>query len=161
MQLQIRRAELSDVEALLVQFNAYRSFYKKQPASDKARTFLTENLSQDRSIIFVAVAKQPSGKENIVGFTQLYPRLSSLSMTHYIYLSDLYVDESCRRHGVAKQLMKQAEEYCIDNGAIFIELQTANTNKNAQALYESLGYQLEDEFRTYALKLPNALPTVV
>ncbi|MBX9770611.1 MAG: GNAT family N-acetyltransferase [Candidatus Obscuribacterales bacterium] len=161
MQLQIRRAELSDVEALLPQFNAYRSFYKMQPAADKARTFLTENISQDRSIIFVAVAKQPSGKESIVGFTQLYPRLSSLSMTYYMYLSDLYVDENCRKNGIAKQLMKQAEEYSIANGAIFIELQTENTNTNAQALYESLGYKQENEFRTYVLKLPNAIPAVV
>ncbi len=161
MQLQIRRAELSDVEALLPQFNAYRSFYKRQPAADIARTFLTENLSQDRSIIFVAIAKQPSGNEVIVGFTQLYPRLSSLSMTYYMYLSDLYVDENCRKNGIAKQLMKQAEEYSIANGAIFIELQTANTNTNAQALYESLGYKQEDEFRTYVLKLPNAIPAIV
>lgn len=161
MQLQIRRAEQSDVEALLPQFNAYRSFYKMPPAADKARTYLTENLSQSRSIIFVAVAKQPSGKETIIGFTQLYPRLSSLSMTHYMYLSDLYVDESCRRHGVAKQLMKTAEEYSIANGAIFIELHTAESNKNAQALYESLGYKHESEFRTYVLKLPNAIPAVV
>ncbi|MBX9879984.1 MAG: GNAT family N-acetyltransferase [Candidatus Obscuribacterales bacterium] len=161
MQLQIRRAELSDVEALMPVFNSYRSFYKMQPALDKARVFITENLSNNRSIIFAAVAKQPSGKETIVGFTQLYPRLSSLAMTHYMYLSDLYVDENCRRHGIAKQLMKTAEEYCIANGAIFVELQTAHTNKNAQALYESLGYKTDDEYLTYSLKLPNSIPAIV
>jgi len=161
MQLQIRQAELSDVESLLTQFNAYRSFYKMQPAADKARAFLTDNLRENRSIIFVAVEKQSNGKEIIVGFTQLYPRLSSLSMTYYMYLSDLYVDEGYRRHGIAKQLMKQAEAYGIANGAIFIELQTANSNVNAQALYESLGYNHEQEFRTYVLKLPNAIPAVV
>lgn len=161
MQLQIRRAELSDVEALLPLFNSYRSFYKMQPAADKARVFVTENFTNNRSIIFVATAKQPSGKETIVGFTQLYPRLSSLSMTHYIYLSDLYVEENCRRHGIAKHLMKAAEEYSIANGAIFIELHTAETNTTAQGLYESLGYSYEKEFRTYVLKLPNQMPAIV
>lgn len=161
MQLQIRQAELSDLEALLPLFNSYRSFYQMPPAADRARSFLTENLSHNRSIIFAAVAKQPSGKETIVGFTQLYPRLSSLSMTHYMYLSDLYIDENCRRHGIAKLLMNTAKEYCVANSAILIELHTANTNKNAQALYETLGYKHEDEFRTYVLKLPNPVPAIV
>jgi len=148
--VQIRRAEALDVDALLPQFQVYLTFYKRQGAKDKVKEFLTQNLALERSIIFIAVDAQ----EKIVGFTQLYWHLSSLSMAPYIYLSDLYVDQSCRKQGIAKLLMKEAEAFGIANGATDIQLETAHTNAAAQELYESLGYKWEQDYRTYALKLP-------
>ncbi len=148
--MQIRQAEITDLEALLPQFNAYRAFYKREPAVEDARAFLAKNLSRKRSTIFIAINEQGQ----VVGFTQLYQWLSSLSMAHYMYLSDLYVDKAFRKQGIAKLLMKKAEEYSIATGAINIQLETAHTNIEAQALYDSLGYKWEQDYRTYALKLP-------
>lgn len=150
--MQIVRAELQHVEALLPQFNAYRDFYEMDHAPDKVREFLTENIRQGRSVIFLALNDEGA----VVGFTQLYSRLSSLSMTHYLYLSDLYVDSRWRGRGVARMLMNQAKDYSASHGASSIQLETAHTNKSAQALYESLGYQHDHEFRTYTLPLDSA-----
>ncbi len=155
--MQIREAKIIDVEALLPQFNAYRAFYKRELAEDEARKFLHKNLGEKRSVIFIAL----NDKGQVLGFTQLYERLSSLSMAHYIYLSDLYVDEAFRKQGIARLLMKKAQEYGIAVGAINIQLETAHTNIQAQALYESLGYQWEKEYRTYALGLPSAVTKVL
>lgn len=150
MNLQIRQAEISDIEILSPLFCAYRAFYKCDPAADETRKFLAKNLAEKRSIIFVAINEQGQ----MVAFTQLYQWLSSLSMAHYIYLSDLYVDEAFRKQGIAKLLMEKAEEHGRAIGAIKIQLETAHTNVQAQGLYQSLGYQWEQEYRTYVLKLP-------
>lgn len=56
-------------------------------------------------------------------------------------LNDLYVDQSARRKGVAKILMKKAKEYALKTGAKGLTLETAIDNYNAQRLYESIGYE--------------------
>lgn len=147
--MEIRRAEPLDIEAMLPLFNAYRAFYKREAAGDSARAFLHENLELQRSIIFIAY----DDFAKPVGFTQLYPRVSSLSMLPYIYISDLFVDPSLRKQGIAKKLMQKVTEYSTAIGANGIELETAHTNTTAQALYESLGYTYEQEYRTYYLSL--------
>ena len=42
--------------------------------------------------------------------------------------------------------MNQAEEFCREKGAHRIDLSTAVTNTVAQPLYESLGYERDNEF---------------
>ncbi len=147
--MQIVRAELRHVESLLLQFNAYRAFYQQEPAPEKARIFLLKNVEEERSIVFIALDDQ----ETVIGFTQLYPRLSSLSMGPYIYISDLYVDTAWRRRGIARKLMNMATEYSIASGAMNIQLETAHSNTPAQGLYHSLGYHFEQEYGTYILSL--------
>ena len=49
--------------------------------------------------------------------------------------------------------METAREFCEGTGASRIDLSTAVTNTTAQALYESLGYQRDDEFYGYSLEL--------
>ncbi|MBY0548374.1 MAG: GNAT family N-acetyltransferase [Candidatus Obscuribacterales bacterium] len=150
--MQTVRAELQHVEALIPQFNSYRAFYEMDHAPDKVREFLTANIRQGRSVIFLAL----NDEGLVVGFTQLYSRLSSLSMRQYLYLSDLYVDSLWRGRGVARMLMNQAKDYSTACGASSIQLETAHTNKTAQSLYESLGYLHDQEFRTYILPLDSA-----
>lgn len=160
----IRRIGPTDIELVQPLFNAYREFYKCEPAPERARAFLLENLRLERSIIFVAylesdnqtgespIGASPAGKIPI-GFTQLYPRISSLSMTSYMYISDLFVDPAVRKQGIARKLMQEAAEFSLSTGAKSIQLETAHTNTAAQKLYESLGYVHDTEYRTYYLNL--------
>ena len=148
--MQIRKAELKDLDGLMPQFNAYREFYEREPDESGAKSFITENIRSQRSTIFVAI----DDNGTIVGFVQLYTRLSSLAMTEYVYLGDLYVDQAHRKSGVGRQLMKAAEDWSNSIGAFQIQLLTAHTNSTAQALYESLGYKWDQVYRSYALPLP-------
>lgn len=100
------------------------------------------------SVIFFA-----SYTEEIVGFTQLYPTFSSLSLAPAFILNDLYVKPSARRLGVAKQLLASAGEHAKASGAVWLTLSTAVTNKSAQALYEKNGWRRDDEFLVYNLSL--------
>ena len=136
---------LTDVAPL---FNQYRVFYHQPSDLSAARQFMAQRLQQQDSAIFLAVDQGDS-----VGFTQLYPSFSSVSMQRIWILNDLYVIESHRRQGVAKQLMQAAAAYGRGRGAVSLKLATQTTNTIALRLYASLGYQQDREFEHFSLPL--------
>ena len=133
-------------------FDAYRQFYRQAPDLARARQFLTERLSRGESVVFLAHTAR-NGDLVGCGFTQLYPLFSSVSCRPMWMLSDLFVEPSGRRAGVARRLMEAAHAFARAQGAATVELDTAHTNTTAQALYESPGYRRDLEFRHYVLTL--------
>lgn len=137
--------QLQDVAEL---FDQYRVFYQSAADLDAAKRFIQERFQKGDSAIFVA-----SDAGNLVGFTQLYPSFSSVSMKRIWILNDLFVTEAYRRKGVATLLMEKAEDFARETGAIRIALATQAANLAAQSLYESRGYTLDEWFYHYALRL--------
>jgi len=150
--IEIRRAGIEDVALLTPMFDAYRQFYHQAPDVALARQFLTERLGRGESVVYLA---HTAGSEATVGcgFTQLYPLFSSVACRPIWILYDLFVAPACRRTGVARRLMEAAHAFARAQGAATVELDTAHTNTGAQALYESLGYRRDLEFRHYVLTL--------
>ncbi|SDS12101.1 Acetyltransferase (GNAT) family protein [Paenibacillaceae bacterium GAS479] len=150
--LQVVQAQHSDTgmaEELSLLFHQYRQFYghpDTKEQMDGARLFIQERLQRQDSIILVAIF----GEERI-GFAQLYPVFSSLSMRRAWILNDLYIDEGWRGKGAARKLLQAAEQHARDTGAAYIQLSTAPDNKRARQLYESQGYVLEQSYLTYEL----------
>ena len=68
-------------------------------------------------------------------------------------LNDLFVTASHRNQGIARSLMAIAKQYAEETGAIRISLSTQQSNHAAQALYESLGYEKDEVFHHYSLRL--------
>lgn len=146
----IARATLDDVAALAPLFDAYRVFYAQESDPALARDFLIARLRGSESVIFIA--RDTGG--DALGFTQLYPMFSSVAARRVWILNDLFVAPAARKRGVARALMDSAKRHAIQAGALRLELETANDNRAAQALYESLGYVRSDgECRHYALTL--------
>jgi ribosomal protein S18 acetylase RimI-like enzyme len=145
---EIRRAIPSDVDVLAPLFDAYRGFYGRPPDPPLTRRFLSERLTRGESVILLAV-----DETTLCGFTQLYPLFSSLRCRPIWILSDLFVAPDRRGGGVGRSLMEAAHAFARAQGAASIELDTAHTNTAAQALYESLGYERDLEFRHYGLSL--------
>lgn len=143
------RATLDDADALAPLFDAYRVFYGRASDRALARAFLRERLQRDESVIFIA--RDPAGEA--LGFTQLYPSFSSVSARRIWVLNDLFVSPAARHRGVARMLMECARAFAADTGALRLVLETAEDNRPAQALYESLGYVRESGTRHYALEL--------
>ncbi|MGB0142982.1 MAG: GNAT family N-acetyltransferase, partial [Luminiphilus sp.] len=73
--MSIREATLNDVEAISPLFDAYRVFYEQTSDLDGAAQCLKENLSCQRSHVFVF-----EDNETVLGFTQLYPAFCSVAM---------------------------------------------------------------------------------
>ena len=82
-----RPASLDDLSELSVLFDAYRQFYACASDLAAARSWLSTNLSERRSVIFLA--EDSDGV--LLGFTQLYPALCSVDLVEYYVLYDLYV----------------------------------------------------------------------
>ncbi|TJZ72052.1 GNAT family N-acetyltransferase [Chitiniphilus eburneus] len=148
MSATVRYASLYDLDALVPLFDSYRVFYGEFTDPGAARTFLAERLAHRESVILLA---EIDGLP--VGLLQLYPLFCSLQMSRIWLLNDLFVAEAHRGQGVAHLLMDKAREHARHTGASRLELSTAHTNSKAQALYESLGYRLDEVFRYYALGL--------
>ena len=155
MELVIERATIADVTEIAKIFDAYRVFYKQRTDLALATEFLTERINNSESVIFFA--RDNTGK--YVGFTQLYPSFCSVAAQRTWILYDLFVAEDVRGNGVGTNLLNRAKEFAELTFAKEIVLETARSNVIAQKLYESLGYEKDTEFFSYALEINRASPT--
>jgi len=144
----VRPGTVEDVGVLTPLFDAYRVFYEQPSDPDRSGRFLRDRLARGESVVLIA-----SVEERTVGFTQLYPLFSSVSLGPVYVLNDLYVVPSARRHGVGAALLEAARSLGESTGAHYLELSTAVDNP-AQRLYESLGWVLDREFLYYERPLP-------
>jgi GNAT superfamily N-acetyltransferase len=144
----IRKATPEDIEQLSVLFDLYRVHYYQPSDIMAAKKFLLERMKNNESVIFIAAIN-----DKLVGFTQLYPVFSSVSIKKAWVLNDLYVHASVRKQGVAAQLLEAAKQHGIQTQSRYLVLQTHLDNFTAQSVYEKNGWQrLTDIF--YELPLP-------
>jgi GNAT superfamily N-acetyltransferase len=124
-------------------FDAYRVFYDQASNLEGARKYLSERLANKESIILVATEGDIA-----VGFTQLYPSFSSVSMKPLYILNDLFVAAEMRGKGVGEALLKAAEEMGRELSWKGMVLETASDNP-AQRLYERMGWTEDKEYKHY------------
>jgi ribosomal protein S18 acetylase RimI-like enzyme len=147
MSLEVVTASFDHLPQLAPLFDAYRVFYGQPSDVEQARAFLHERFTLGESIVFVALLENRA-----VGFTQLYPMFSSVSLRRMWILNDLYVEADVRGQRIGERLIERAVQLAKESGAKGIQLETAHTNTSGQKLYERLGFEREDlEYRTYFL----------
>lgn len=147
-ELVVRPAGPADVDALAPLFDGYRQFYQQPSDLSLARSFIGERLGRMDTVIFIA---EVDG--NPAGFTHLFPIFSSTRCRRLWLLNDLFVDPTTRTRGVGKALLLAAKAHAESTDACGLELATAHSNKTAQRLYESMGWQLDQTFRHYELSV--------
>ena len=130
-------------------FNLYRIFYKEEDNPEGTHQFIKERLENSDSTIFVSI----NDDESLNGFVQLYPSFCSVSMIPILILYDLFVDPEMRASGIGRDLMKKAKDYARENDFKRLELSTAKDNIIGQSLYESLGYEVDNQFLQYSLEV--------
>jgi len=123
---------LDDLSSL---FDAYRVFYEQSSDLKGARDFLKNRIENEESILFMAYLDKKA-----IGFTQLFPSFSSVSMKPLLILNDLYVDKNFRQKGIGEALLIHAQEYCRQLNYKGLALETATDNP-ARQLYEKLGWE--------------------
>lgn len=142
--IEVRQAVLADLDDLAVLFDDYRQFYECQSDLQAAKAFLEARISHGESSLFIA-----HDGASPVGFAQLYPCFSSVSMARTFILNDLYVRPQARRKGVARRLLVAAEQFGAALGAARLTLTTAITNEAAQALYVAAGWKRDEKFHVF------------
>lgn len=148
----IRAATPADAGPLAPLFDAYRVFYLAKSDPEGAARFLSDRLSRGESrIFFASLARSEPHNPIILGFTQLYPSFSSVSMQRLWILNDLFVIPEQRKTGVGGSLMERARTFALEDGAKGLSLATQTGNLGAQALYAKQGYRKDTEFIHYHL----------
>lgn len=132
----IREAGLGDLDAVAPLFDAYRQFYRRPPDPEGALRFVRERLIEGGSRILLAETGGAAA-----GFVQLYPSYSSVQLGRMMILNDLYVSETARGQGVGRALLGAACDLARKWGAVRLVLETEPTNKTAQRLYDTAGWE--------------------
>ena len=140
----IRSLTLGDLEQTAALFDQYRQFYRQPSDIAAASEFISERLRNSDSFLIGAF----DGRTEI-GFTQLYPSFSSVSMRRKLILNDMYVLERFRRNGVAQNLLKAADDLAVELDAAGLVLATQKENRSARKLYETAGWVEESAFVYY------------
>ncbi len=128
------RASKENLEEIVPLFDQYRLFYKQDSDLHGAKAFLTDRFNNNESVIFLAYFN-----DDPVGFTQLYPMFSSVSMQRSYVLNDLFVTAPYRKKQIGEALLNKAKEFCIASNAKGLALETGIRNP-AQKLYEKLNW---------------------
>lgn len=140
----VRQAVLADLEELATLFDQYRQFQGKTGDLIAARLFLRERFNHGESVVFIC-----REGDTAVGFAQLYPSFSSVSLSRVFVVNDLFVHESGRRKGIASRLLSAIESYAWSLGSARVTLNVARDNQSAQRLYEERGWKQDGQFFMY------------
>lgn len=143
-QITTRHATLEDLELILPLFEAYRAFYGEGPREDEARRFLRERYFFGESKVIVAEIGR-----RIVGFTQLFPSFSSVTLQRLWILNDLFVDAEIRGSGAGLQLLTAAAQFGREANAKQLFIEGAVSNIRARRIYEDFGFVPNSDYIYY------------
>ena len=141
LRVAVRQAVAADIDTLAGLFDQYRQFQGQAGDLSAARAFLAERFDHGESIVFLATAGSAP-----VGFAQLYPSFSSVSLSRVFILNDLFVLEAMRGQRVASQLLSALESHAWSFGASRVTLNVARTNVPAQQVYAARGWKQDEQF---------------
>lgn len=108
---------------------------------------MRRELSHDWSTVLLATESRPRPGEGtaeaILGFVIFW-------LVHdELHVLNVAVAPEERRRGVARDLMRQAEERAVDRGARIATLEVRRSNAAAKELYRSMGYREVGVRRNY------------
>ena len=146
-----RFAKLNDIDAIAPLFDLYRQFYGEAPRLEQSREFLRQRLLLGESHLILA-----EHESEVIGFTQLFPSFSSVTLQRLWILNDLYVSEVKRSLGVGRSLLKAASEFGRHSGAKQLFLEGAVSNARARGLYEDFGFIQNADYYYYHMPLRGA-----
>jgi ribosomal protein S18 acetylase RimI-like enzyme len=133
-QSDVRVAATDDAAAigrLLDAFN--REFDETTPGPEQLASRVKELIIAGETVVLLA-GKAPTG------LAVLRFRDSIWTCGLECYLAELYVTPDERGHGIGRALMVAALDLARERGADYMDLNTAETDRAARRLYESLGF---------------------
>jgi len=141
-----RKATLQDLDLIIPLFDSYRQFYKQASDLQGARTFITERITHNESTILLAFHNRE--ETMAIGFTQVYPLFSSVTMERMMLLNDLFIAPAYRGKGIGTLLINDVKKLCQSTNQKGIVLQTKTSNP-AQELYERLEFNKDPDLHYF------------
>ena len=144
----IRSATLQDVPAVLPMVDhigALHESWDKAKYSFRGRpSEMYRNWMKDRAVdprsVFLVAEREGRLIAFLVATTE--PEIPIYRLNEYGFIHDLWVEESYRNEGVARQMTMLAIERFRDMGVKQIRLDTTAANEAARALFASCGFRV-------------------
>lgn len=138
--------EVSQLAAALVrQHHAYdaRRFMLVEPVASGYAWWLGKELERAEAVVLVAREGQPGREGDVIGYSYgtLEPRDWNQLLDEAGWLHDIFVSPAARRRGVARALATTMMTALRELGAPRVLISSAWPNREAQALFESLGFR--------------------
>jgi diamine N-acetyltransferase len=112
--------------------------FRRQIPSPRDQAFLQSLLETEQSAVLIADAGE------VVGFVHVLLRTSPsfpifVQQTRGV-VESIYVAAAWRRRGFARELLRAAERWARERGAVGIDLNVYEFNEQARALFTAMGY---------------------
>jgi GNAT superfamily N-acetyltransferase len=151
MDVNIRPADQRDVPTvarLIGEIERYYGASAIQPL-DEREAQVQQALFGQPPLASALLAEEGSGDlVGLAAYSYLWPAAGS---THSLFLKELYVRESARRHGIGALLMAELRAAAARPGCSCVEWMTDRDNSAARSFYRGLGFAEFDGKVVYRL----------
>jgi GNAT superfamily N-acetyltransferase len=148
--MEIRKATVEDIPALMPLFRGYFDFYESDPDDADVEVLLREVIAAPEDEAYLLVATDDDGK--LVGFANNDWKWSSLRGKKIVLMDDLFVHPDARGGGYADALIKAVADVARRHGAPNVLWYTAQDNVRAQTVYNRVG-GVPGDYKEYELEL--------
>lgn len=123
-----------DTEQLANLIDLYRKFYGEKSDINLSLQFIRERLYLgDTKVILAKI------EDNVIGFVQLFPSFSTVTLQRLWILNDLYVVETWRSQEVGLKLLQAAKSFALKHGAKQLFIEGAKENTELYMFTRNLG----------------------
>lgn len=144
--MRIIRNSLEYIDQLVDVVEEYREFCGVPVSPKETKDFFQKRFENDESVTFIAIDETSNV---LMGFANTYLSFSTLSLRRLVILNDLGVSKTFQGRGVAQSLVNEVIAYAKSLDSVRVELKTKKNNVNAQKLYQSLGFEPDNEHFYY------------
>jgi GNAT superfamily N-acetyltransferase len=144
----LRPARPGDEDGILDCIRGLARYENEPDAVQTTADDLRQVLFDTNPSVFAYVVEK---HEQVVAIAVWFLNYSTFTGRHGIYLEDLFVRESDRRHGYGRALLKTLAEVCVENGYRRFEWSVLDWNEPSIRFYRSIGAVGMDEWKTQRL----------
>lgn len=136
--LEVRGPNLSDVSGLAALFSEMQRHYRR-PVPDEQALEAAILACKPVSAMFDPRVLIAAADDAIVGSIVMNVAFPAYELSRALYIRDLYVKQSMRRHGVGQALVRVAARLTYAQGFSALDWTTETGNTAARQMYESCG----------------------
>ena len=144
----LRRARRGDEDGILDCIRRLAQYEKEPDAVQTTADDLRQALFEPSPSVFAHVVEKGG---QIVAIAVWFLNYSTWTGRNGVYLEDLFVRESERRHGYGRALLKALAEVCAERGYRRLEWSVLDWNEPSIRFYRSIGATGMDEWTVQRL----------
>jgi GNAT superfamily N-acetyltransferase len=141
----IRPATPADADLVFSLVSELAAYERLSHEVDATRDMLAQALFGPTPRVFCDIAERHGEG---VGFALWYYSFSTFRGRHGIWLEDLFVRPSARRHGLGARLLASLARRCVVENLARLEWAVLDWNEPSIAFYRSQGAQMMDGWTT-------------